>query len=91
MLTSSLQNYYHSSTFTLLAVPTYRVLHPYDPQNDGDLALKTGDWVTLEDTPYGGGWWKGSVDDRSGWFPKTYVEYVDREAEKKKKQEGECG
>lgn len=70
-------------------MPNYRALHVYKPQNDGDLALQPGDWVTLEETPYGGGWWKGSVEGKdSGWFPKTYVEYVDREAEKKKRQEG---
>ena len=74
--------------FFFVSVPNYRVLHPYEPQNEGDLALQAGDWVTLEETPYGGGWWRGAVDDRTGWFPKTYVEYVDRDAERKRKQEG---
>ncbi len=64
------------------------MLHPYEPQNEGDLALKAGEWVTLEETPYGGGWWRGTTGEQSGWFPKTYVEYVDREAERKRKQEG---
>ena len=73
-------------------MPNYKVLHHYEPQNEDDLALTPGEWVTLEETPYGGGWWKGTIDDRGpGWFPKTYVKYVDREAERKKNQEGEWG
>ena len=56
------------------------------------MGLEIGEWVTLEEAPYGGGWWRGRVEgkDAMGWFPKTYVEYVDREAEKKKKQDGQC-
>ena len=44
--------------------------------------------LTLIEAPAGGDWWKGSVDDREGWFPKNYVEYVDVEEEQKKKKEG---
>ena len=81
--------YPHTHTHTH-TVPTYKALHNYAPQNDDDLELVRGEWVTLIETPYGGGWWKGSVEGRvEGWFPKTYVEYVDIEAEKKKVQEGE--
>lgn len=71
-------------------VPNYKVLHRYEPQNEDDLSLMPGDWVILEETPYGGGWWRGQVEEekKSGWFPKTYVVYVDREAEKKKQQDG---
>ena len=67
----------------------YRALHNYVPQTEGDLALTKGDWITLIEAPYGGDWWRGSVGEEVGWFPKTYVEYVDVEAEKKRLQEGE--
>ena len=50
--------------------------------------LEEGDLVELIETPYGGEWWKGKVQERKGWFPKDYVEYVDLEAEQKKKKEG---
>lgn len=54
------------------------------------MALTPGEWVTLAETPYGGGWWKGTIEDRGpGWFPKTYVTYVNREAERKKNQNGQ--
>lgn len=76
-------------TYSSLAVPYYKVLHRYDVQNDNDLALLPGEWVTLEEAPYGGGWWRGTIEGKgTGWFPKTYIQYVDREAEKKKKQNG---
>ena len=45
--------------------------------------------MTLIETPLGGGWWKGSVEGGGeGWFPRTYVEYVNVEAEKKRQEEG---
>ena len=46
--------------------------------------------MELIETPYGGDWWKGKVQEREreGWFPKDYVEYFDIEAEQKKKKEG---
>ena len=70
-------------------MPNYKILHRYDAQKNDDLTLVPGEWVTLKEAPYGGGWWKGSIEDRgSGWFPKTYVEYVDRDAERKKKKDG---
>ena len=71
-------------------VPHYRALHNYAPQNPDDLELEQGVWVTLLETPAGGGWWKGQVEEGGeGWFPRTYVEYVDIEAEKKRQQDGE--
>lgn len=53
-----------------------------------DLPLEKGEWVTLLEAPYGGQWWRGQASAGEGWFPKTYVEYVDREAERKKAEEG---
>ena len=77
-------------TLFLCAVPNYKVLHHYEPQNEDDLALVPGEYVTLDETPYGGGWWKGTIEGKgTGWFPKTYVDYVDREAERKRRQDGE--
>lgn len=72
-----------------LPVAQYRALHDYTPQNEDDLKLRRGEWVTLVETPGGGGWWRGRTEEGGeGWFPRTYVEYVDLEAEKKKQQDG---
>ena len=47
-----------------------------------------GEIVTLIEAPAGGDWWKGAVDGKEGWFPKSYVNYIDVKAEEKKKKEG---
>ena len=59
-----------------------------DALTTGDLALEKGEWVTLLEAPYGGDWWRGQAMAGEGWFPKSHVEYVDREAERKKAEEG---
>lgn len=59
-----------------------------DAFTTGDLALEKGEWVTLLEAPYGGDWWRGQAMAGEGWFPKSHVEYVDREAERKKAEEG---
>ena len=83
--------YTHTHTHTHThTVPNYKALYDYKPQNDDDLELAVGDWVTLIETPLGGNWWRGSNEERGeGWFPKNFVKYVDVEAEKKKREAGE--
>lgn len=44
--------------------------------------------MTLLEAPYGGEWWRGQGKSGEGWFPKSHVEYVDRETERKKAVEG---
>lgn len=75
---------------SLFSASTYRVLYDYAAQQDGDLELKEGDIVTLLESPLDGDWWCGKLDDeRQGWFPKSYVEYIDVIGESKKRQEGD--
>ena len=57
----------------------------------GDLALEEGEWVTLLEAPLGGQWWRGQASAGEGWFPKSHVKFVDREAERRKAEEGELG
>lgn len=55
-----------------------------------DLVLEKGEWVTLLEAPLGGQWWRGqTAGGREGWFPKSHVLYVDRDAERRKAEEGE--
>ena len=78
------------SSLSLFSASTYRVLYDYAAQQDGDLELKEGDIVTLLESPLDGDWWCGKLDDeRQGWFPKSYVEYIDVIGESKKRQEGD--
>lgn len=75
-------------THTLVLVATYRVVHTFTAQRDGDLDLSIGEMVILIEAPAGGEWWRGKAHEIEGWFPKTCVEYVDIEAEEKRKKEG---
>ena len=76
-------------SFLPLIVSCYRVLYDYAPQQDGDLELKEGEMVTLLESPMDSDWWCGKLEDeKQGWFPKSYVEYVDIVGENKKRQEG---
>ncbi|KAJ5070992.1 sorting nexin [Anaeramoeba ignava] len=53
-------------------------LFNYKPEERGELELNEGDVIqVLEEDD--SGWWKGEADGRIGYFPSTYVEYVDDE------------
>lgn len=65
----------------------YKALYDYAPQQKDDLKLCEGDMVTLIETP-AGDWWRGKVEDREGWFPKSYVECIDSIAQVKRRKEG---
>ena len=69
-------------------VTTYKALFDYEPQQPDDLKLQEGDMVMLIEAPPGGEWWRGKVDNREGWFPKSYVNYIDIKAEEKKRKDG---
>ena len=64
------------------------MLYDYDPQREDDLQLVQGEMVTLLEAPAGGTWWRGTVNNKEGWFPKSYVEYVDVKAEEQAKKRG---
>ena len=44
--------------------------------------------MTLVQASSSGEWWKGTVEDQSGWFPKICVQYFDTKAEERKRQTG---
>lgn len=46
----------------------------YEPQHDGDLGFSEGEVVAVMEM-LDNGWWKGRIgDDRTGWFPGSYVQ-----------------
>ena len=45
--------------------------------------------MTLVEAPPGGKWWRGQATAGEGWFPKSHVQFVDRDAERRKAEEGE--
>lgn len=46
----------------------------YEPQHDGDLGFSEGEVVAVVEM-LDNGWWKGRIgEDRTGWFPGSYVQ-----------------
>ncbi|XP_050188050.1 SH3 and cysteine-rich domain-containing protein [Myiozetetes cayanensis] len=58
-----------------LQMNTYVALYKFVPQENEDLEMRPGDMITLlEDTNED--WWKGRIDDRTGFFPANFVQRV---------------
>ncbi|XP_076043352.1 growth factor receptor-bound protein 2-like isoform X2 [Oratosquilla oratoria] len=49
-----------------------QALYDFTPQEEGELAFKRGDVITVTDQS-DQHWWRGEVNDRRGLFPATYV------------------
>lgn len=61
----------------------FKAIHDYDPPTpnaDGKfLSFKMGDVILLLDTVgEDRGWWKGQVNNKTGFFPLTYVTALDQ-------------
>ncbi|XP_013045929.1 SH3 and cysteine-rich domain-containing protein isoform X5 [Anser cygnoides] len=58
-----------------LQMNTYVALYKFVPQENEDLEMRPGDMITLlEDSSED--WWKGKIDDRTGFFPANFVQRV---------------
>ncbi|NXD96650.1 STAC protein, partial [Chaetorhynchus papuensis] len=58
-----------------LQMNTYVALYKFVPQENEDLEMRPGDMITLlEDSNED--WWKGRIDDRTGFFPANFVQKV---------------
>ncbi|BFU26144.1 Variant SH3 domain/SH3 domain containing protein, putative [Entamoeba histolytica] len=49
-----------------------RVVYSYNPQNESELKLEKGEWITVISTD--GEWWEGESKGKIGIFPSHYVE-----------------
>uniref|UniRef100_A0A8B9PFD1 SH3 and cysteine rich domain n=1 Tax=Apteryx owenii TaxID=8824 RepID=A0A8B9PFD1_APTOW len=58
-----------------LQMNTYVALYKFVPQETEDLEMRPGDMITLlEDSNED--WWKGKIEDRTGFFPANFVQRV---------------
>ncbi|XP_006869230.1 PREDICTED: SH3 and cysteine-rich domain-containing protein [Chrysochloris asiatica] len=58
-----------------LQMNTYVALYKFVPQENEDLEMRPGDLITvLEDSNED--WWKGKIQDRTGFFPANFVQRV---------------
>ena len=55
-----------------------RAVYNFQGENNDELCISKGDLITLTQTP-DGGWYEGTLDGVTGWFPSNYVESVDGE------------
>ncbi|XP_015595226.1 rho guanine nucleotide exchange factor 7 isoform X2 [Cephus cinctus] len=47
-------------------------LFSFKGKNNDELRFKKGDIITITQTD-DGGWWEGTLQDKTGWFPSNYV------------------
>ena len=50
----------------------YKALFPYTSDQPGDLAFEAGELISV--TKAERDWWIGSIGERTGTFPKNFVE-----------------
>eukprot|EP00051_Salpingoeca_urceolata_P011584 m.143926 g.143926 ORF g.143926 m.143926 type:complete len:1354 (-) comp17177_c1_seq1:132-4193(-) len=58
---------------TAAAVRVAVAQEPYECTAEDELSFQTGDVIELLQTPEVGGWWEGSLNGVSGWFPCKHV------------------
>ncbi|XP_037957338.1 rho guanine nucleotide exchange factor 7 isoform X2 [Teleopsis dalmanni] len=46
--------------------------YPFKGGNNDELCFKKGDLITVTQREEGG-WWEGTLNDKTGWFPSNYV------------------
>jgi hypothetical protein len=53
----------------------YRAIYFYEAHRDDEITLREGDVVLVFEAAESG-WWRGSVGQKDGWFPGSYVEPI---------------
>ncbi|XP_062602717.1 rho guanine nucleotide exchange factor 7-like isoform X6 [Saccostrea cucullata] len=49
-----------------------KAIHNFKGTNNDELCLNKGDIITVSQT-MDGGWWEGTLNGKTGWFPSNYV------------------
>jgi len=60
-----------------------RAVFKFKGTNNDELKFKKGDLITVTQKE-DGGWWEGTLDGKTGWFPSNYVEEIQVGLEKDK-------
>jgi len=55
-----------------------RAVFKFKGTNNDELKFKKGDIITITQKE-DGGWWEGTLDGKTGWFPSNYVEELAKE------------
>lgn len=54
---------------------TVQAEYSFQGENNDELQFKKGDIITVTQRE-DGGWWEGTLGDKTGWFPSNYVKDV---------------
>ncbi len=54
-----------------------QALFDFDPQEDGELGFRRGDFIQVLDNS-DPNWWKGACNGQTGMFPRNYVTPVNQ-------------
>ncbi|OBZ86800.1 SH3 domain-containing kinase-binding protein 1 [Choanephora cucurbitarum] len=69
-----------SSSSTHTSPTKAMILHDYKPENDDEIQLMRGEYVTILDQMENDGWWKGKNEAGNiGVFPSNFAQIVDQE------------
>ncbi|KAM3598162.1 uncharacterized protein V6R79_014497 [Siganus canaliculatus] len=67
--------------------PTYvQALFDFDPQEEGELGFRRGDFIQVLDNS-DPNWWKGGCHGQTGMFPRNYVTPVNRNINRSRQEE----
>ncbi|UJR21197.1 hypothetical protein I4U23_024295 [Adineta vaga] len=56
-------------------------LFAFKAQNTDELSFAKNDVIVLTQAPIEGGWWEGTLDGKTGWFPSNYVEHTTKKTD----------
>ncbi|XP_055867925.1 rho guanine nucleotide exchange factor 7 isoform X2 [Biomphalaria glabrata] len=61
-----------------------KAIHSFKGSNNDELCFKKGDIITVTQS-WDEGWWEGTLNGRTGWFPSNYVKEIKGEVSYKNK------
>ena len=64
-----------------VAEKTAVALYDFDPVERGDMILRTGDIIMVNERTGNKHWWIGKRGDAEGYIPSNYVKILEKEGE----------
>ncbi|KAG1150003.1 hypothetical protein G6F37_002172 [Rhizopus arrhizus] len=69
----------HSKKIESTAAVKAMVLHDYSAENEDEIGLMRGEYITVIDQPEQSGWWKGTNESgQIGIFPSNFVQIIEQ-------------
>jgi hypothetical protein len=65
-----------ASSSSAAAMTVVKAVYSFKGSHNDELNFKKGAMITLTQKE-DGGWWEGTLDGKTGWFPSNYVSEID--------------